>query len=321
MIIIEQADENDVPLLVALWNASFGPQWPLSERLLRQTLSDPWQEEEGHLVARDGNRVVGWVLCKSMKNADALPRFQNRGGIGALCVHPDFQRQKIATQLLDRAEAWLRSQGATPSTLYFPHHLLPGIPVECEAAIALFRKRGYEGFHPCVDLWRDLEDYQMPERARTAIEANPSVELRPAREEESAAIIEMVEREFPGGWPYSTRGHFNRGGLASDIIVAAENGEVIGFCHTADWRSPWLLPSVYWHPLLGANYGGLGPIGIARAHRKRGLGLALCAVAVEDLKARGATRMAIDWTTLVAFYEQMGFTVWKRYLQATKSVS
>jgi hypothetical protein len=49
------------------------------------------------------------------------------------------------------------------------------------------------------------------------------------------------------------------------------------------------------------------------------LGLALCAVAVDDLKRRGVEQMAIDWTTLIAFYEQLGFSVWKRYLIASKA--
>jgi ribosomal protein S18 acetylase RimI-like enzyme len=92
-------------------------------------------------------RIIGWVLCKSMQNAGPeIARFQGRGGIGALCVHPDVQRRGVGTQLLDAAEAHLRAHGSALSTLYFPHHLLPGIPTECEAAIALFRKRGYTGF-------------------------------------------------------------------------------------------------------------------------------------------------------------------------------
>jgi ribosomal protein S18 acetylase RimI-like enzyme len=320
---LEHPTSADIPALVELWNAAFGPGFPLNERLLRQTLeADPWYEPEGCWVARDGTRTVGWVLSKSMKAAGTeMGRFQGRGGIGALCVHPDYQRCGIATQLLDEAEGFLRASGSSASTLYYPHHLLPGIPAECEPAIELFRKRGYTGFQECVDLWRDLEDYEIPVKAQASMTANPTVYLRPARTEEIDAIISMVEREFPGGWPYSTRGHFARGGAASDIIVAVENGEVIGFCHTADWRSPWLLPSTYWHPLLGEFYGGLGPVGIAAAHRKRGLGLALCAVAVVDLKQRGVARMAIDWTTLVSFYEQLGFTVWKHYLQAQQPVS
>src|SRR6185503_11642144 len=136
----------------------FGSDWPLTERLLRQTLEgDPYYEPDGNLVARAGDRIVGWVLCKSMRDAGPeVGRFQGRGGIGALCVHPGFQRQGIASQLLDRAEAHLRDNGSPLTTLYFPHHLLPGIPAESDAAVALFRKRGYTGFRECVDLARDL---------------------------------------------------------------------------------------------------------------------------------------------------------------------
>ena len=37
-----------------------------------------------------------------------------------------------------------------------------------------------------------------------------------------------------------------------------------------------------------------------------------------DLKARGVEKMGIDWTNLIAFYEQLGFEVWKRYWQCEK---
>jgi predicted N-acetyltransferase YhbS len=104
------------------------------------------------------------------------------------------------------------------------------------------------------------------------------------------------------------------------MVIAMEDGEVIGFCHTADSRSQRLISSTYWHPLLGENFGGLGPIGVAKAQRKRGLGLALCAAAVENIRQRGATAMGIDWTTLVDFYGQLGFDVWKTYVQYDASL-
>jgi len=322
MIQFAHPDVDNIPEIAALWNASLGADWPLTQRLLRQTMEhDPYYERDGCWVARENEKIVGWVLSKTMKNAGPeVGRFQGRGGIGALCVHPDYQRQGIGGQLLDHAENHLMQNGALPCTLYFPHHLLPGIPAECESAIALFRKRGYGQWKECVDLKRDLSDFGLPEKARAAMEKNATVELRPALQSEAEAVIEFVAREFPGGWPYSTRGHFARGGEAGDFVIAVEDNEVIGFCHTANWRSSWLLPSTYWHPLLGENYGGLGPIGIARAHRKRGLGLALCAVAVETLRNSGVLSMAIDWTTLTAFYEQLGFVVWKRYFQATRAI-
>src|SRR5690606_20612629 len=149
-----------------------------------------------------------------------------------------------------------------------PHHLLPGIPAECEAARAFFEQREYSNWRECADLTRDLRDFELPDKVLRALEANPQVEIRPAREDESQAVIDFVAREFPGGWNYSTRGHFARGGKASDIIVAVEqrNGksEVIGFCHTADFNSNWLLANTYWFPLLGEKFGGLGPVGLGR---------------------------------------------------------
>ena len=311
---------DDILAIVALWNASFGPDFPFTERLLRQPVEgDPVYAAEGCFLARDGGQVVGWILSKSMKTAGPeMGRFEGRGGIGVVCVHPAFQKRGIGSELLKRAENFLRENDSPLTLLYYPHHLLPGIPAQNEAALRWFEGRGYGGWRECADLTRELANYEVPEKVQRVLEENPSVEMRPAREDESAQIIDFVAREFPGGWNYSTRAHFTRGAKASDIIVAVERGEVIGFCHTADWNSNWLLPSTYWFPLLGEKFGGLGPVGLGKDQRKRGLGLALTAMSVADLKKRGVEKMGIDWTNLVAFYEQLGFQVWKRYYQGEK---
>ncbi len=324
MIEYSHPTTHDVPAIVELWNAAFGPNWPLTERLLRQTVDgDPYYDAQGCFLARDGERIVGWVLSKAMQNAGPeVGRFEKRGGIGALCVHPDYQRRGIGTALLQRSEEYLKQSGSPLTLLYYPHHLLPGIPAENETARLFFEKHGYGNWKECVDFHRDLRDYGVPSKVLCALESNPGVEIRPAREDESQAVIDFVAREFPGGWNYSTRGHFARGGKASDIIVAVEqrNGksEVIGFCHTADFNSNWLLANTYWFPLLGEKFGGLGPVGLGKEDRKRGLGLALTALAVADLKQRGVEQMAIDWTNLFEFYAKLGFVVWKRYLQGEK---
>ncbi|MEO6907710.1 MAG: GNAT family N-acetyltransferase, partial [Abditibacteriaceae bacterium] len=101
MITLKSVRAEDIPTLLDLWNMNLGEEFPLTEKLLRQTMeSDPYYESEGHLIAWKDATAVGWVLCKSMKNAGAeVGRFAGRGGIGALCVHPDFQRQGIGTQL------------------------------------------------------------------------------------------------------------------------------------------------------------------------------------------------------------------------------
>ena len=319
MIEIAPVSREAAPQLVKIWNATLGDRFPLTERLLGQTLfHDPFFEPEGLLAARDNGQIVGWALCKTMGNAGSqIESFRLRGGIGALCVRPDFQRRGIASQLLLAAEAHLSAAGSTLTTLYFPHHLLPGVPADDQDAVSFFKKRGYSG-RECYDLWRDLRDYEVPDKVHAAMQRNPGVEIRPARAGEGDALCDFVAREFPGAWTYTTRRHFAHGDRPEDFIIVVEAGEIIGFCHTADFRSTWLMPHIYWHKLLGDKYGGLGPIGMAAAHRKRGLGLALCAFSVDDLKRRGVTQMTIDWTGLLDFYGQLGFTIWRRFWQGHK---
>lgn len=57
------------------------------------------------------------------------------GGICAMCIHPAFSRQGIATQLLDEAHTRMRSDGLRFSTLGTARH---------RAAHALYKKQGYE---------------------------------------------------------------------------------------------------------------------------------------------------------------------------------
>jgi GNAT superfamily N-acetyltransferase len=316
---------SDIPALAQLWNVAMPPEFPLTERLLRQSMQDdPWYESEGCWIVRDKDAIIGWVMVKSMREAGPeVGRFQNRGGIGALCVHPDYQRRGIGSELLGRAETFLSAHNSPATLLYFPYHLLPGIPDSCVTAIAFFEKHGYGNWKEEFDLHRNLSNYQIPDKALSALQNNPSVEIRPARDDEATKVINFVAREFPGPWTYTTRQHFLNGGFPHDVIIIVDNMEdnsIIGFCHTGDFHSLKLIPSTYWFPALGPRFGGLGPIGIAKAHRKRGLGLALCAVAVNDLKGRGVEEMAIDWTTLRDFYGQMGFEVWKRYLQGERKI-
>ncbi len=316
------ATPSDESALIALWNHTL-PGFPMTPRLLEQTLRhDPYFEAGGHILARHkaSASVVGWVLSKSMRHAgEEVGRFQNRGGVGALCVVPEFQRRGIGKYLLARADEHLSSNGSPLTTLYFPHHFLPGVPSECVAAKALFEQFGCSNWSEHCDLKRGLSDYALPPEVEATLQREPGVQMRSAREEEQGALLEFVAEHFPGAWTYSTRAHFERGQSARDFIIAVEDGEIIGFCHVADSSSTWLIPSTYWFPALadarGAGWGGLGPIGMSRAVRGRGLGLALCARSVQELKERGVGQMAIDWTSLLSFYGKLGFEVWKRYLQ------
>lgn len=324
-----------IPDLIQLWNECLGQSFPMTERLMRQNLDgDPTFRHEGSWLARDGERVVGWVLAKALTDPPSmLAKYRGMGGIGALCVHPDYRRRGAGSELLRRAEAYLSEQGLAKSALYYPHHFLPGIPAQCDDAIAFFKRHGYTGFHQCVDLERDITEFEVPAHAKERWQRDAhNVVIRPLREDEQTGLVDFVAREFSPGWAYSTQRSLEGGGEACDFVVAVDDvaavedddmrdsARIVGFCHTFTKDSLRLGGSTLWYPLLGENFGGLGPIGIAAAHRKRGLGLALLCESVKHNQRRGVVRMAIDWTVLADFYQSIGFQVWKRYLQASKAL-
>lgn len=311
--------------VIALWNRCIGEHYPMTERLFSQNvLGDPFGQHNGNLVALEGGKVVGWILSRYLEDVPPeLSQHKGRASIGALCVDPEYRCQGIATALYELAEGSLKSQGANSvSVVHYPYHLTPGVPSEAPDLKTFLERRGFSNWHETYDLRRQLQDYEIPtEVAQRLKEQNLKVEIRPAHEGEQRAIVEFVGREFPGGWHYDTKRFFEKGGDPSDIVIAIERNEIIGFCHTFTPESIELRGSTHWFPLLQGRWGGLGPIEIAADHRGRGLGLALLCYSVWHNKRRGVVDMVIDWTDLVEFYGRIGFKIWKRYWQGSKMLT
>ncbi len=311
--------------VISLWNTCIGASYPMTERLFRQqVLDDPFAQPQGNLVALDGARAVGWLLCRYLHTVpSSLNSYRGRASIGVLCVDPDHRRRGIGSQLFELGERFLVSQGAADiSLVHYPGHLTPGIPFEAPDLKRFFAQRGFEDWTESCDLRRQLSDCpvagdaeaEWPGPGGTAI-------LRPAREGEEAAITAFVGQEFPGGWEYEATRFFDAGGEPGDILIAERAGTILGFCRTYTPESRHLGGSTHWFPLLTGRWGGLGPIGIAAAHRGRGMGLALLRHSVTTLKSRGVDDMVIDWTVLAQFYMKTGFRIWKRYWLSNKRLA
>ena len=125
----------------------------------------------------------------------------------------------------------------------------------------------------------------------------------------------FLQAEFPGRWRFDTKRYLDLGGDCSDIMVLSQGSQVIGFAQIYHRASSYQAPPMYWHRLVGARYGGLGPIGVAAGVRGKGLGLALLQLSLQHLATLGVQDAVIDWTTLLGFYARAGFTSWKTYLR------
>lgn len=280
--------------LVRLWNLAFGPAWPMDPRLWEQNLAGhPSWDPEGLFLEGTPGEPRGFALAR---------RAAGQAWIEALAVHPEHRGRGLGTRLLERACAWA---GLRPVRLGAgPAHFFPGVPDDCPGARDFFRRRGFEPDWEAWDLVREL-----PERAPGPLPEG----ILPCPGDRVGDLVDFLDREFPGRWRADTLLRLERGEDPGNVLVALVEGRVEGFCHVFHPGCRTLGPSVYWRPEGGALRGGLGPVGVSRAVRGRGLGRDLVEGAVRHLQVLGCREMGVDWTILLDFYAGSGFRPDRRY--------
>lgn len=231
----------------------------------------------------------------------------------SLCVFDDPQ---YAQGLLDRAVEILKNRGI--QKLIFGQdslHIFPGCPVDHPVLMDFLVQNGFEFQSDQVDLERDMSSYVVP-----AGVLDPLVEPYSVREcspEDLPALMAFFEAEFAGRWKYDITTKWNLNG--PETVIGLFEGLV---CHgfALLQQDGCILPigGAVWKRALGPGWGSLGPIGISKSVRGKGLGDALLGRSLEILRDRGAKRSIIDWTTLIDFYGKHGFTPDRKYKALVK---
>ncbi|MFM7149492.1 MAG: GNAT family N-acetyltransferase [Gemmataceae bacterium] len=119
MVLIRPFNNFDPPRFLQVWNASLkGPRAvafpPESTTILELfTLAKPYFDREGLLLAfNDEQTPVGFIHAGFGVAPDQASLDKSRGVICSIGVVSSHRRQGIGTQLLKRAEEYLRSRGA-----------------------------------------------------------------------------------------------------------------------------------------------------------------------------------------------------------------
>jgi GNAT superfamily N-acetyltransferase len=304
---------TDLQPMLELWNAAMtDPRFKLDLAALESRFLNP---DDTHLEFLEG--VLAGFVCVA-NPAKPYRLNDTTGHVRLIAVHPDFQRQGIGSRLLAWAEQTLKTRGANRVVVGTEaHHFFPGIPLDEYLPITLeidtpentllgfFARRGFEiSENVSNDLARELDELpnlELPNNARI-IQADID------------SVLEFVRQEFPGRWVYDT--NFVLQQAEHQHLALEVNGRVMGFALIGLRIDPAILPSNLW---LTEDC-GLGPMGISSSLRGQGLGFALLVAAMHKLKARGGTRMGIDWTGVQGFYQKAGFEVVRRYRHAVKTV-
>lgn len=304
----------DFAVLQELWEARW-PQFPLAAALWsQQTEGDPlhYRPDLLHLAWQEG-KLQGMLLLKVPPRTPAWSgQNPHLGWVSVLLVRPGLEAT-LGQQLLTLALESLVSRGVTQVRYGgSPAHFFPGVPLDDPELARLLIHNGFQAGQVDHDYIRSLSDWLLPEGALEPLQ-RWGVTVEPCTLPYQEGLLAFLDRVFPGRWAYETRIRLGREQDSSEVILARQRDQVIGFAHTYSASSQHLGPALYWRPALGPGLGGLGPIGLDPEARGKGLGLAFLAASVDLLSQRGVEPMVIDWTTLGDFYGKLGFVPWRGY--------
>jgi len=294
---------DDPPRLADAWRATdLGPralQPMTSADLEAAVFSKPYFDRQGLLVARDGDRILGFAHAAFGPNADRSAVDTTVGTILLVVVPPHDRRHEIEADLLTRAEHYLRSRGARTILgggsadlggfylgLYGGSDL-PGILDSSPGMQDAFRRAGYGEAGRIAVLQRPLAGFRPPvNRLQLAIRRATSLR----------AIDEPARRTW---WEAATT-------TGISLRRYQLHGEADALLGSASFWDVQPLAASW-----GLALAGLLRIDIEGPRRRQGLANFLVAEALHDLAEEGTTvvetQVAEDNAPAMQLFSKLGF--------------
>ncbi len=251
------------------------PQYPVTEKLFRELL----RPEKAHIISKYvGSRLAGFAMVHG-------------NSVSLLCVDEEFRHRGFGTVLLREAEEYIARQGAERIRLGSGrYYLLQGVPMDDEAVVPFFEKRGYTARWNSTNMELPLADFSV--EALNIPAADEDVEYRMLRPEEKASLFAAVE-DAKNSWinVYET--------CVDPVFVAVKDGNVVGF--------EVLAPTGGRFVRAGEKVGCVGCVGVVHGERQKGIGRRMVAEGIAWLKAQGCTSIELRFVEIVNWYKRMGF--------------
>lgn len=262
------------------------PEYPAAEEVFCQQLAP----KAAHIISeRKNGKLVGFAMVHG-------------GSIPLLCVDGEARKQGIGSQLLEEAEAYIRSLGEEKVTLGCgAHYLLQGAPAT-EENIRFFEKRGYSAGWTSVNMELSLEGFSL-ESLRIP-PAPEGLAYRFAEPVDMPALLAAVKDAEP-----SWTGIFET--CIDPIFLAELDGQIAGFEILTANGGRFLRP--------GQQVGCVGCVGVVPTMRERGIGMAMVAQGIQWLKEQGCTLIELRYVWLTGWYGKLGFQTAAKQWMGEKS--
>ncbi|KAL3479279.1 FAD binding domain-containing protein [Aspergillus californicus] len=289
-------NHDDLPEITRIWESALH-LYPLPTENLQKLIPKP---NAHHLIARIESKIVGFCLAYTTTQPSPTS-----GHLAVLAVDPESQGQGVGSALVTETLAQFRAE-FKPCLLElgssFPR-FWPGVPTDLDPAVLdFFEHRGFK-IRPAepraVDLFRDIKDFQPPERYVLCAkeEGYTFGPLLPEQYDEclagqkrnfsyNKAWIDMYHQLNPTEHPDSIMTAFDsEGRQAGWTLMLSPSLDIL--------QMNWALP-----PLCGPQTGLIGCVGIDKQDRGSGIGLALVSHAIMDMRERGIEGVFVDWVSM-----------------------
>lgn len=239
---------TDPPGLVEVWNEAFAGRGAVrlahGGALERFAFAKPYFDPDGLIVALDGATRVGFAHAGFWPNGSETGISYAKGVVVALGVRPSHQRRGVGSELLRRAEAYLRGRGARaifagPMRPLDPFYFgiyggseLPGFLGSETAAAPFLEAHGYRPWDTCLVFQRRLDEPVAVTDGRFAL-------LR--RRFDAVALADVARRSW---WRECVRGAVETSEVA---LVERTNGRLAARASAWDMEghsATWGLPAV-----------------------------------------------------------------------------
>ena len=227
--------------------------------------------------------------------------------IRLLCVSPEFQGKGIGSELLKKSEEAVSAKGFGTAVLGgFDSQLFIGAVTPEEQwndmRCVFFENRGYKASNGCIEMKMALSDF-----SEDKIPPCPQdVKFGYCPEDRRTELREAVKRVHSDWLEYFD--------LGSPVFTAERDGKLAGFC-IVDVNADTIISTGK------NNIGMIGCVGVLPEFRRNGIGLAMVAKAMLDVKNQGCDEAFIHFTYLDWWYGKLGFKTFLHYWFGNKRVA
>ena len=141
------------------------------------------------------------------------------------------------------------------------------------------------------------------------------LEYRYATLSDKEELLKFMEKNFPGRWNFELKEYYKNETKFNNYFIARDKEKVVGFVRVNRKENENISYNINWYDRFN-DLIGIGPLGVDKDERGKGISKEMISVLLKELADQGKNEVLIDWTSLLVYYQQFGFEVWKSYMKA-----